>query len=130
MITLQQLSYIWISFSVLLLISSFIFLDWTFPILNLPYRFNTELEKKNISSDNEINQMKWYRRILERKGVWHYLTSPLYILVVLFLSFLLLTGIFLSVTWYPWVYYITNRDTLLSKLSIVILCIISQLIFS
>jgi hypothetical protein len=130
MITLQQLSYIWTSFSVLLLISSFIFLDWTFPILNVPYRFNTELEKKNISSDNEINQMKWYRRILERKGVWHYLTSPLYILVVLFLSFLLLTGIFLSVTWYPWVYYITNRDTLLSKLSIVILCIIIQLIFS
>lgn len=130
MITLQQLSYIWTSFSVLLLISSFIFLDWTFPILNVPYRFNTELEKKNISSDNEINQMKWYRRILERKGVWHYLTSPLYILVVLFLSFLLLTGIFLSVTWYPWVYYITNRDTLLSKLSIFILSIIIQLIFS
>ncbi|CAF1583015.1 unnamed protein product [Rotaria sp. Silwood1] len=50
-ITLQQLSYIWMSFGVLMLVSSFVFLDWSFPLLNLPYQFNTTLEKKNISQD-------------------------------------------------------------------------------
>ncbi|CAF4879137.1 unnamed protein product [Rotaria sp. Silwood1] len=123
-ITLQQLSYIWMSFGVLMLVSSFVFLDWSFPLLNLPYQFNTTLEKKNISQDiltdhlsnhNEINQMNWYERILKRKGVWHHLISPLYLLVVLFLRLLLLPGIFLSVIWYPWVYYITKQDTILSK---------------
>ncbi|CAF3816856.1 unnamed protein product [Rotaria sp. Silwood1] len=123
-ITLQQLSYIWMSFGVLMLVSSFVFLDWSFPLLNLPYQFNTTLEKKNISQDiltdhlsnhNEINQMNWYERILKRKGVWHHLISPLYLLVVLFLSLLLLPGIFLSVIWYPWVYYITKQDTILTN---------------
>jgi hypothetical protein len=70
------------------------------------------------SNKNELDKMKWYTRILKRKGVWHYLTSPLYILMVLFLSILLLPGIFLAVTWYPWVYHITKQDTILSKLSI------------
>ncbi|CAF1274177.1 unnamed protein product [Rotaria sp. Silwood1] len=121
-ITLQQLSYIWLSFGVLLLISSFLYVDWTFPILNLPYQFDTKLEEKKVSSINvksksinEIDKMKWYIRILKRKGVWYYLTSPLYILVVLFLSVLLLPGIFLSVTWYPWVYYITKQDKILTN---------------
>lgn len=121
-ISLQQLSYIWISFTVLMLISSFMFLDWRFPILNLPYHFDTKLEKKtksiNITNDDtEIENINWYMKIIKRKGVWHYLTSPLYILVVLFLSILLLPGIFLSVTWYPWVFYITKQDILLSKSS-------------
>ena len=128
-----------------MLISSFMFLDWRFPILNLPYQFDTKLEKKNVSAtvitgrwitknsllifshclggnqlanNSELDEMKWYTRILRRKGVWHYLTSPLYLLVVLFLSILLLPGIFLAVTWYPWVYYITQQDRILSKSSI------------
>ena len=104
------------SFGVLLFLSGFIFLDWTFSFLNLPYQFNRKLEKKKDSSDtiNELMEMKWYQRIFKRKGVWFYLTNPLYILVVLFLSILLLPGIFLAVTWYPWVFYIT-KDTRLSK---------------
>ncbi|CAF3896288.1 unnamed protein product [Rotaria magnacalcarata] len=121
-ISLQQLSYIWLSFGVLMLISSFLYLDWRFPILNLPYHFGGKSEEKNESSSSvasksisEIDRMKWYTRILKRKGVWQYLISPLYILVVLFLSILLLPGIFLSVTWYPWVYYITKKDTLLTN---------------
>ncbi|CAF3952082.1 unnamed protein product [Rotaria sordida] len=96
-ITLQQLSYIWMSFDALMLISSFLFLDLKFPILNLPYKFDTKLEKKqdscinttnenSSSNNNEIDKMKWYTRILKQKGVWHHLTSPLYILVVLFLT--------------------------------------------
>ncbi|CAF2651537.1 unnamed protein product [Rotaria sp. Silwood2] len=111
---------------VLMLISSFIFLDWRFPILNLPYQFDTKLEKKKIpstnttnenslSNNNEMDKIKWYTRILKRKGVWHHLTSPLYLLLVLFLSILLLPGIFLAVTWYPWVYYITKQDKILTN---------------
>ncbi|UJR12570.1 hypothetical protein I4U23_016746 [Adineta vaga] len=119
-ITLQQLSYIWMSFGILMLISSFIFLDWRFSILNLPYQFNTKLEKKalppnTIADDGELEKLKWYARIFQRKGVWHYLTSPLYLLVILFLSVLLLPGIFLAVTWYPWVYYITKQDITLTN---------------
>ncbi|CAF4029564.1 unnamed protein product, partial [Rotaria sordida] len=120
------LSYIWISFSILMLISSFIYLDWRFPILNLSYQFDTKLEKKNIysniitnedqsSNNSEIDKMKWYIRILKRQGVWHYLTSSLYLLVVLFLSSLLLPGIFLAVIWYSWVYYITKQNTILTN---------------
>ncbi|CAF0942748.1 unnamed protein product [Didymodactylos carnosus] len=125
-ITLQQLPYIWTSFGVLMLISSFVFLDWRFPILNLPYQFDTKLGKKTVlpriiagedqsSNNSEIDKMKWHTRVLKRKGVWYYLTSPLYLLVVLFLSILLLPGIFLAVTWYPWVYYITKQDTILTN---------------
>ncbi|CAF1117414.1 unnamed protein product [Adineta steineri] len=119
-VTLKELSFIWMSFSVLMLISSFIFLDWTFPVLNLPYHSDTKMENKTGSltvtvDDNESERIKWYTRILKRQGVWHYLTSPLYLLVVLFLSILLLPGIFLAVTWYPWVYYITQQDTLLTN---------------
>ncbi|CAF1210055.1 unnamed protein product [Rotaria sordida] len=109
-----------------MLISSFIYLDWRFPILNLSYQFDTKLEKKNIysniitnedqsSNNSEIDKMKWYIRILKRQGVWHYLTSSLYLLVVLFLSSLLLPGIFLAVIWYSWVYYITKQNTILTN---------------
>ena len=82
--------------------------------------------------NSEIDKMKWYTRVLKRQGVWQHLTSPLYILVVLFLSILLLPGIFLAVTWYPWVYHITNKDTVLSKLLILVVHdrVISNIFFS
>ncbi|CAF1276087.1 unnamed protein product [Rotaria sordida] len=44
-LTLSQLSYIWMSLGGLMLFSSFLFLDWKFPILNLGYAFDTELEQ-------------------------------------------------------------------------------------
>jgi len=59
---------------------------------------------------------KWYQNMFQRKGIWKHLLSPLYIMVVMFLSILLLSGTFLHIIWYPWVYYITNQDTSLSKL--------------
>ena len=67
------------------------------------------------SQNNEESKIGWSQQIRERKGVWQHLTSPLYILVVLFLSSLLLPRIFLAVIWYPWVYHITDHDTTLSK---------------
>lgn len=53
-LTLPQLCYIWTSLGFLLLLSSFLFLDWTFSTLNLPYRFDTKLEhlSKEIPSNS------------------------------------------------------------------------------
>lgn len=61
----------------------------------------------------EISQ--WYTNIYRRIGVWKHLTNPLYILVVLFLSILLLPSELLSVIWYPRVYYITNQNASLGN---------------
>ena len=63
-----------------------------------------------------MTKNKWYIQIRQRQGVWKHLTSPLYILVVLFLSILLMPSIFLTVTWYPWVLFITNHNTSLGKI--------------
>ncbi|CAF1434745.1 unnamed protein product [Adineta ricciae] len=119
-ITLEHLSYIWMSFGLLMLISSFLFLDWKFTLWNLPYGTDVKLEQPSTIpselTDRTTAEVKWYSKIYQRTGVWSHLLSPVYILVVLFLSILLLPSILLSVTWYPWVYYITNQNTLLGKL--------------
>ena len=54
--------------------------------------------------------MKWYLQIYHRLGIWKHLTSPLYIMVVIFVSFLLIPVDLLSITWYPRVYYLTNQN--------------------
>ena len=59
----------------------------------------------------------WYENLRHRTGVWKHLTSPFYILAVLFLSILLMPSVFLTVSWYPWVLYITNQNTSLGKIS-------------
>lgn len=61
-------------------------------------------------STNHTTNMKWYSRMYRRVGVWKHLTSPLYILVVLYLSILLIPIDLLSITWYPRVYYLTNQS--------------------
>ncbi|CAF5037837.1 unnamed protein product, partial [Rotaria sp. Silwood1] len=110
-ITLPILSYIWLSFGALLLISSFLFLDWKFPILNLPYKLNIEPDHHPATpTTNHPTETKWYTKIHHRVGIWKHLISPLYILVVLFLSFLILPTNILSVTWYPWVYFVTDNN--------------------
>ncbi|CAF3651966.1 unnamed protein product [Rotaria sp. Silwood1] len=110
-LTLSQLSYIWMSFGIFMLFSSFEFLDWKFQILNLGYTFDTKLEQtKTIITENTKIETKWYGKIRQRIGIWEHLTNPLYIFVVLYLSFLLMPSILLSVTWYPWVYYINHND--------------------
>ena len=45
----------------------------------------------------------------------HHLTSPMFIMVTLFLSFLLLSVSFLPVTWFPWLMYLTDKDLLRSR---------------
>ncbi|CAF4848777.1 unnamed protein product [Rotaria sp. Silwood1] len=110
-LTLSQLSYIWMSFGIFMLFSSFEFLDWKFQILNLGYTFDTKLEQtKTVTIENTKIETKWYGKIRQRIGIWEHITNPLYIFVVLYLSFLLMPSILLSVTWYPWVYYINHND--------------------
>ncbi|CAF1442875.1 unnamed protein product [Adineta ricciae] len=118
LLTLTQLSYIWMSFGGIMIFTSFLFLDWNFPVLNLPYKPiedpEQQLETTALSTETD-DKMKWYTNIYRRRGVWKHLLSPLYILVVLDLGFLLLPSSLLAVVWYPWVYYITNQNTSLGK---------------
>ena len=122
---------------VLVLFNSFFFMDWRFSFFNLPYSFDTAAEANTETAGrgsacealvrfatsilgeeqlvDEGSNLVWHQRIIQRVGVWRHLLSPMYISVVLFLSVLLLPAIFLPVTWYPWVDYVTNKDTDLSK---------------
>ncbi|CAF1035387.1 unnamed protein product [Rotaria sordida] len=135
---LRTLSIIWTVFVVLMIGSALLFMDWRFQLLNLPYGFvtNSETDKqsrKSIEIDNAANMinMPWYRRIVNRVGVWQHLLNPIYIFVVLYLSVLLLPAVFLPVTWFPWIMYVTNgnenlsnRYTLIFNLSTVVALII------
>ncbi len=42
--------------------------------------------------------------------IYQYLRNPLYILVVLFLSIVLIPTVFLSVVWKPFITFITKQD--------------------
>ena len=75
-------------------LTSFLFLDWKYSFFNLPYKFDIQLELTN-----QLNQ----------KNFWKYLLSPLYILVVLFLSILLIPTVFLSVFWEPFITFLTKE---------------------
>lgn len=45
--SLSTLSYIWLSFGLIMFITSFLFLDWTYSYINLPYKYSNELELKD-----------------------------------------------------------------------------------
>ncbi|CAF1119660.1 unnamed protein product [Rotaria sordida] len=114
-LSLSQLSYIWMSYGIVMFFSAFLFLDWKFPILNLGYTFDSKLKQTITTPVDEVHsKTKWYEQIYRRIGLWEHLTNPLYIVVVLYLGFLLMPNILLSVTWYPWVYYINHNDIKIS----------------
>ncbi|CAF1326308.1 unnamed protein product [Adineta ricciae] len=122
LITLSKISFIWSSLAGIMLVTSFWNFDWKFSLFNLPYKFDTSLEEtfteEKISSNEmtiDIIKLKWYQRIYKRTGVWKHLTSPLYILTVLYLAILFTPATFLSATWYPRVYHITNHDESLTE---------------
>ena len=50
-ITLKQISFIWMSLGFLMGITTFLNLDWKFDRWNLPYQFDTTLERS--ISDNQ-----------------------------------------------------------------------------
>ena len=96
---MSTLAYIWLSFGLLMLFTSFAFLDWKYSFLRLPYQFNRQLESvgQDSSRSNE-------------KNFWKYFSSPLYLLVVLFLSLVLIPTVFLSVCWEPFINHLTKGD--------------------
>ncbi|CAF3259592.1 unnamed protein product [Rotaria sp. Silwood2] len=117
LLTLSQLSYIWMSLGALLFLSSFLFLDWKISILHLPYKFNDGSNQIPSTSKNIISKVidtpcdtKWYTKIYQRIGLWQHLTNPLYVLNVLYLGFLMMPTILLSIIWYPWVYFLNGND--------------------
>ncbi|UJR11903.1 hypothetical protein I4U23_016081 [Adineta vaga] len=99
---LKTLSYIWLSFGLLVFFTSFLFLDWNYSLANLSYQFDIQLETNN---QNETNEMT----------IWKTLRNPLYILIVLFLSVLIIPTVFLSVIWEPFIRFITKENESLSK---------------
>jgi len=92
---LYTLSYIWLSFGLLMLLTSFLFLDWKYSFFKLPYKFNIQLELTDQLNENHFSK---------------YLLNPLYILVVLFLSIVLISTVFLSVFWEPLITFLTKED--------------------
>ncbi|CAF2361322.1 unnamed protein product [Rotaria sp. Silwood2] len=119
---LRTLSIIWTVFVIIMIGAALLFMDWRFRLLNLPYGFVTNSEpnkesRKSVEIDDaaHVINMSWYRHIVNRVGVWQHLLSPIYIFVVLYLSVLLLPTVFLPVTWFPWVMYVTNENEDLSN---------------
>ncbi len=51
LVTLPTLCYIWMSFGSIMLVTSFLFLDWKFHILNLPYQYHTDSEESVEKTD-------------------------------------------------------------------------------
>ncbi|CAF4710687.1 unnamed protein product, partial [Rotaria magnacalcarata] len=41
---LSQLAYIWLAFGLIMFLTSFLFLDWKYSFLKLPYKFDIHLE--------------------------------------------------------------------------------------
>ncbi|CAM4866798.1 unnamed protein product [Rotaria socialis] len=99
---LSHLAYIWLAFGLIMFLTSFLFLDWKYSFLKLPYKFDIHLE---VADEEESN----------RNTLWKNLRSPLYILVVLFLSIVLIPSVFLSVFWEPFITYITGDDESLAN---------------
>lgn len=96
---MSTLAYIWLSLGLLMLFTSFAFLDWKYSFLKLPYQFNQQLETGEQDADRS-----------NEKSFWNYFSSPLYLLVVLFLSLVLIPTVFLSVYWEPFINHLTKGD--------------------
>ncbi|CAF3935698.1 unnamed protein product [Rotaria sp. Silwood2] len=101
-ISLSTLAFIWASFSILMLGSAIFFLDWHFKC--------ADASNKTKSSTNEDVTMSRSEDSLAR-----HLTNPIFVVVTLFLSCLLLTVAYLPVVWFPWVMHLTGHDLNLSN---------------
>lgn len=104
-IRLHTLAYIWLAFGLIMLMTSFAFLDWKYSFCKLPYQFNLQLESNGSETDRSNGG-----------NFWKHFTSPLYLLVVLFLSLVLIPTVFLSVCWEPFITHLTKGDKALGIL--------------
>jgi hypothetical protein len=81
--------------------SAFLFLDWRFKSIPSILKSQPQTpEVKTITSQDTLIQ---------------HLKNPLFILVTLFLSCLILTVSFLPVIWFPWLKHLTGHNLDLSK---------------
>ncbi len=85
-----------------MLASAIFFFDWPFSC------FDSFLKSKSIKEDIKTI-------VTSQDTLTRHLTNPLFVVVTLFLSFLLLTISFLPVVWFPWVMYLTGDNLKLSK---------------
>ncbi|CAF3301702.1 unnamed protein product [Rotaria socialis] len=120
-ISLSTLSFMWASFSILMLGSSIFFLDWRFQL--------STKSKDTKSTGNEAVVISRSEDSLVR-----HLTNPIFIVVTCFLGCLLLTVSYLPVVWFPWVMYLTgfnlklaNRFTSMYNMSTVLSIFISPI---
>jgi hypothetical protein len=82
--------------------SAMVFLDWRFSLINSTLKSKSTKEVKTITSQDTLAR---------------HLTNPLFIVVTLFLSCLLLTIAFLPIVWFPWLMYLTKNNSELCKLN-------------
>ncbi|CAF4843454.1 unnamed protein product, partial [Rotaria sp. Silwood1] len=82
-------------------ICAMLFLDWRFTCMNLTLKSkSTKIEVKTITTHDTLIQ---------------YLKNPLFIVVTLFLSCLLLTISYLPVVWFKWLMHVTGNNTQLTN---------------
>ncbi len=81
--------------------SAFLFLDWRFAYI-----------PSILKSQSQTKEMK---TITSQDTLTRHLTNPLFVLVTLFLSCLILTVSFLPIIWFPWLKHLTNNDLTISK---------------
>ncbi|CAF4267989.1 unnamed protein product, partial [Rotaria sp. Silwood2] len=96
LISLSTLAFIWASFAILMFGSAMLFLDWRFTCIDSTLKSKqTKTEVKTITSHDTLTK---------------HLLNPLFIVVTLFLSCLLLTISYLPVVWYKWLMHLTNNN--------------------
>ncbi|CAF1235332.1 unnamed protein product [Rotaria sordida] len=95
-ISLSTLAFIWASFAILMFGSAMLFLDWRFTGMN------SILKSKSIKK--EVKTITSHDTLIQQ------LINPLFIVVTLFLSCLLLTISFLPVIWYKWLLHLTGNN--------------------
>ncbi|CAF0895429.1 unnamed protein product [Adineta ricciae] len=100
-VSLSTLAFVWVSFALLMLASAFLFLDWRFLWLDSKLKVKPT-RQEGVKTDEQDNLVE-------------HVTNPLFVVVTLFLSCLLLTISFLPVVWYPWLKYLTGGDDVLTN---------------
>lgn len=96
---LSSLAFIWFSLGILMFLTSMLFLDWKYSLWNLPYQYNDQ------HLDNEISSIE-----SSPKKFYSFLSNRFYLLIVFYLSFVLLSTVYLSVMWDPTILFLTKQN--------------------
>lgn len=88
--------------------SAFLFLDWRFKPIPSILKDKTPIEPA-------ANKDEAVKVITSSDSLGRHLTNPLFILVTLFLSCLILIISYLPIIWFPWLSYLTGNDLPSSK---------------